>query len=540
MWMTVTRTGLALLLLFLVLIQPNHPQAMTWGALARFPLELPLVLALLLTLGRRPRWSLALRTVLLVILLIAVVLKLADLATFISYNRGFNPLVDWSLVPAAWSLISGAVGTLAAGIAVAGLLAALLALAAGLWWSMRHLAGIELPPAGRTIAALLILPTVVVAVAEIGHAQRHWVLPEAVKASIPGAAFTARYGLERVALVQRTRADLRAFNQATRNDTLLERKPDLGLLGDRDLVLIYIESYGRSSFDNPLYRATHVPTLEGIEQDLGQRGLAMRSAWATAPMVGGQSWLAHGSVASGLWLNTQGRYRAMLASERQTLFHFAQRANRRTVAIKPAHIFPWPEGDFFGFDAIYNAADLGYRGEPFNWVTMPDQFTLHALDRLERGSPDRPPLVVQVALVSSHAPWVPVPELVDWDAIGDGEIFNEMALSGDPPEVVWRDHDRVRDQFRLAIDYSLQVVGAWAARHADNPPLIIALGDHEPARFVSGVDGYDVPMHVIGPPDLVERFAEINWSEGMIPDGELPPHRMDALRDLILGRLSDN
>ena len=97
---------------------------------------------------------------------------------------------------------------------------------------------------------------------------------------------------------------------------------------------------------------------------------------------------------------------------------------------------------FSGFDAIYNADDLGYQGQPFNWVTMPDQFTLAAFERLELSRPDRAPLVAQIALVSSHAPWVPVPELLPWDTLGDGQEFDQWALSGDPPEVVWRDHDR--------------------------------------------------------------------------------------------------
>ena len=319
---------------------------------------------------------------------------------------------------------------------------------------------------------------------------------------------------------------------------MLSAGPFFDALAGRDLVLVYVESYGRSSFDNPLYAPTHTATLTGLQSDLAARGLAMRSGWATAPMSGGQSWLAHGSVASGLWLDTQGRYRALLASPRRTLFHYAQEAGLRTVAIKPAHIFPWPEGAFFGFDAIYNAADLGYHGAPFNWVTMPDQFTLLALDRLERDRPDRPALLVQVALVSSHAPWVPVPELVAWEDVGDGTIFTPMALSGEAPEVVWRDHDRVRDQFRLAIDYSLQTVGAWAARHAADPPLIVMMGDHEPAGFVAGVPGRDVPVHVIGPADLVARFAAAGWTPGMLPASDLPPIRQDALRDLLLRSLT--
>jgi hypothetical protein len=37
---------------------------------------------------------------------------------------------------------------------------------------------------------------------------------------------------------------------------------------------------------------------------------------------------------------------------------------------------------------------------------------------------------------------------------------------GDPPDVVWRDRDRVRDQYRQAVDYALTVVFDYAARHA--------------------------------------------------------------------------
>lgn len=533
------RLFLATLVLYLVLIQPNHPAAMTWGALAVFPLELPALISALLMFGRHPAGHLF-RLVVVVALVALVLLKLADFGTFIAFNRGFNIAVDLNLLPAAWVLAQGSFGPLLAGLAVAAAIAAMVGLAAALWWSTGRWAALPATRGVRIGAALLILPAVALAVAEIGQARRAWDLPQQVRSAIPGAAFTARVALERVEQFRTTRFDLAQFRIAAASDPMLDASPLFDHLGDRDLILVYVESYGRSSFLNPLYTDTHMGTLRAMQADLAARGLAMRSGWSTAPMVGGQSWLAHGSVATGLWLNNQGRYRAVLASNRRTLLHFAQREGRRTVAIKPAHVFAWPEGDFFGFDAIYNAADLGYQGDPFNWVTMPDQFTLTALDRLERNRPQgtRTPLVVQVALVSSHAPWVPIPPLIPWEDVGDGTIFNQWANEGDPPEVVWRDHDRVRDQFRLAVDYSLQVMGSWAARHADDPPLIIMLGDHEPARFVSQVAGYDVPIHVIGPPALVDRFAELGWAPGMIPDPTTPSIRMDALRDRLLGILS--
>jgi len=469
---------------------------------------------------------------------VIVLLKLADFGTFIAFNRGFNVVVDLMLVHAGWTLLKGSIGVPLALVAGLGALLAFGALVWALWWATGVLSGLVRSARLRGVAAVAFVPALALAVAEVGQVRRAWVLPDSLRAAIPGAAFTARVGLERIEQVRNTRADLAAFRVAALDDPMLDAGPLLDHLGDRDLIVIYVESYGRSSFRNPLYAPTHTATLQRIQRDLDAQGVAMRSGWATAPMTGGQSWLAHGSVASGLWLNTQGRYRAMLVSPRRTLYHFAQTAGRRSVAIKPAHVFPWPEGAFFGFDAIYNAVDLGYRGQPFNWVTMPDQFTLMALDRLERDRTDRAPIVAQVALVSSHAPWVPIPELVAWEDVGDGTIFDQWALSGDPPDVVWRDHDRVRDQFRLAVDYSLQAVGAWALRHADNPPLIIMLGDHEPAGFVAGTGGQDVPVHVIGPRDLVDRFASLGWGDGMIPPDGLAPRRMDQLRDDLLRALS--
>ncbi|MGY6548132.1 MAG: sulfatase [Roseinatronobacter sp.] len=530
----ILRVLLALALLWLVLIQPNHPAAMTWGALRMVPLELPALLALLVLAG--DRWpGRILRCALVTVLTLIVILKLADFGTFIAFNRGFNVVVDLHLASAGWVLVSGSIGLGQSLLAALVTALALVALVAGLWWAMGVIARIRAP---RPAALVVLVLGSALALSEMGHALRLWSLPPDMRAALPGAAFTARVGVERVQQVAQTRRDLAQFKIDARDDPMLGAGPFFDRLDGRDVILIYVESYGRSSFENPLYIDTHTGTLRAIEADLAARGLSMRSGWTTAPMVGGQSWLAHGSVAAGLWLDTQARYRAMLISPRRTLHHFAQEAGLRTVAIKPAHVFPWPEGDFFGFDAIHNAPDLGYQGLPFNWVTMPDQFTLKALERLELDQPDRAAILAQVALVSSHAPWVPVPDLVDWDLIGDGTIFNDMALSGDPPEVVWRDHDRVRDQFRLAIDYSLQVVGDWAARHADDPPLMIVLGDHEPARFVSGVDGFDVPIHVIGPEDLVAPFATLGWTPGMIPDPAIPALRMDSLRDHFLRLLS--
>ncbi|QGM21733.1 sulfatase [Spiribacter sp. 2438] len=525
---TIGALGLSALVFFLVLVLPNHPTMFHPGALAAWPLELPALLALLVFTGL-PGLSLLMRLGLVFSLVAVVLLRLADVGTFIAYNRHFNLVADLHFAPAVWNLLVGSVGLPLAVLAAVGGVLALLVLMGLLWWGSGVWARLPVGLAGRGVAALVLVPAVALVVADINHRK---------PASVPGEAFAARVAVDRSHQMAATYRDMQEFREAALRDPMLGRGPFFDALDGRDLVIVYIESYGRSSFENPLYIPTHTQTLKAIQERLDGEGLAMRSGWATAPMVGGQSWLAHGSVATGLWLHNQPRYRAMINSGRRTLYHYGNDAGFRTVAIKPAHVMGWPEGEAFNFDAIYNAPDLGYEGPPFNWVTMPDQFTLKAFERLEQGRDDRPPLMAQIALISSHAPWVPVPELVDWESMGAGEVFEEAAASGDAPEVVWQDEDRIRDQFRQAVDYSLQVVGSWAEHQAGDPPLMIVLGDHEPARFVAGVDGYDVPIHVIGPADLVDRFEDLDWQEGMIPSADTPARRMDNLRDILLRKLS--
>ena len=351
----------ALGLLYLVLIQPNHPQALTWGVLTVFPLELPVILAALLAFGRGVAGH-VLRGGLVAALWSIAVLKLADFATFVAFNRGFNLMVDYHLLPAGWRLAAGSLGPVVAGAVLIAGFATLVMLGAALWWAFAVVSRWPLPRAGR-VAALLVLPIVAVpAVAELGAARGAWTLPDGLRP--PGAAFTARVGVERVEQAIAARSDLSRFRAAAAADPMLNRAPLLDRLGARDLILIYVESYGRSSHDNPLYAATHTATLRAAWRRSAQAGLAMRSGWARAPMVGGQSWLSHGSVASGLWLDTQPRYRALLASPRRTLFHFARQAGRRSVAVMPAHVMPWPEGAYFGFDASIMLQTWATAGSP--------------------------------------------------------------------------------------------------------------------------------------------------------------------------------
>ncbi|HWJ74264.1 MAG TPA: sulfatase-like hydrolase/transferase [Kaistia sp.] len=516
---------LAALVFHLVLVAPNAPAGLGFESVLRLPLELPAILLMLAALPRRSIGTRVLRAVLVVTLIVVTVLKLADFGTFTAFARPFNPAVDLHLVEAGIRLAISTLGTPLVLLILGGVLLAVAGIAGALWWASGQWAG--LAPRRITLAAASLAVLVVAAEA----ANR---LP----VHLPLQASTTRLAVRHVETYAATRADLVRFRAAAASDPFAGAKGLFDRLGGRDVLIVFIESYGRSSFDNPLYAPTHRATLRAAEPRLAAAGLAMRSGWLTSPVEGGQSWLAHSTLESGLTISNQTRYRALLASRRASLYHLAAASGFRTAAIMPGITMAWPEGPVQGFETILAAGELGYRGQPFNFVTMPDQYTLAAFDRLVPRGPQAGPLFAQIVLLSSHAPWVPVPQLIPWSDVGDGSIFDRWATTGDPPETVWRDQDRVRDQYRQAIDYSLQAILSFAERQSGRPPLMVILGDHQPAPFVAGIDSHDVPVHLIGPPDIVAAFDDWGWTVGLLPADDAPVWPMSEFRNRFIRALS--
>lgn len=472
-------------------------------------IELPLLLAALCLIGG------VARVVVTVALSLLVVQKTADLAMQQALGRSFNTVADLPLIPASMNLITGSFGQVAAvGVALIAAVAA-----CGIIWSIWRATGPwashDWQPQTRLAALAVCIVTLALPMTGLY------------------AADNGAYALSKMQLARQTVADLRNLRRAAAEDPFAGQA---GLLDriDRDVLVIFVESYGRASFDVDFHAERHLKTLRRAQARLERTGLSMRSGFLSAPTQGGQSWLSHASFANGLWVSDQTRYRAVVASGRQSIFHLARDAGFATAAVMPAITMPWPEAQRMGFDHILTAADLGYRGKPFNWVTMPDQFTLTAADRMLRRDPDRPHLFAQIALVSSHAPWTPVPHLLAWDEIGDGTEFNAMAISGDSPRDVWRDRDLVRRHYRDSVEYALQTALEYAERQGPDGPLIFLLGDHQAAPGIAMDDRPDVALHVIGPENLVARTSDWGFTPGLIPPEGSDAIPMDRMRDLIL------
>lgn len=311
-------------------------------------------------------------------------------------------------------------------------------------------------------------------------------------------------------------------------------------LADRDVLMGFIESYGISALTDERYEPLIRPRLDAMARSLEDAGLHVVSGRLEAPIQGGQSWLAHATLLSGLWVSNQLKYEVLLTSGYPTLIDDFRVTGHDTVAVMPAITRAWPEGDLLGYDRVYDSVTMDYEGPPFNWVTMPDQYTWSWFEHQVR-SPAGQPLFAELALISSHAPWVPIlPVLDDWGSIGNGEVFLQWEGTGEAPASLWRDHDRVREHFALAVDYALEVATGYITRYLDDNTLLILLGDHQPAPLITGEGASrDAIVHVISAdPALLEPFVTSrgglpSFRMGTVPDLTVPGPRMDVLRPFL-------
>ena len=68
----------------------------------------------------------------------------------------------------------------------------------------------------------------------------------------------------------------------------------------------------------------------------------------------------------------------------------------------------------------------------------------------------------------------------------------------------------------------------------------MVLGDHQPARIVSGSEAdRDVPVTIISKdPEVFASIASWRWEEGARPSADAPVWRMDRFRDRFVEAFS--
>jgi hypothetical protein len=299
------------------------------------------------------------------------------------------------------------------------------------------------------------------------------------------------------------------------------------------------------SWDRPAFVTALASSRAGLEAAIRDTGREVVSASVESSTFGGESWLAHISLLTGADVRDQDTNVRLMAQPRDTMVTAFARQGYRTVAVMPGLQREWPEGRFYRFDQVYGAQELGYRGPPFGWWDITDQYVLARLDALLGSRPSVQPLFVFFPTISTHTPFTPTPPYQpDWK-----RILTTTPYEADELDRAWSqppDWLNLGPGYTQALDYIHATLAGYLRLHARRDFVMILVGDHQPPAAVSGEDAsWDVPMHVIASPsrrELLERLLQPGFRKGLAPTTQ-PLMKINAMLPVLLdgfGEVSSN
>lgn len=515
------------------LVAPDRLELLTPGVFARIPVEGLVLVALGLLLPRRPRRVMAALAGIAFGLL--TLLKIIDLAFYQVLGRPSNPALDWDHVVPAIGVVRDSIGATAAGgiLVLVGLVLVLVVVLVAA--STVRLSTVTARHRRRSAYGVTALGVVLAVCAATAI--------QPVPGALVASATTARVAVSRTRDTQAAIRDQQRFERAIHADDPYADIPrsDLltGLRG-KDVIIAFVESYGQVAVHGTSFSPGVDAVLRSGTTALDRAGYSTRSAFLDSSTFGGISWLAHATLQSGLWVNHQRRYDRLMKSDRFTLSGAFGKAGWRTVSDIPSDNRTWRPGtSFYHYDQLYDRRNVGYHGPTFSYASMPDQYTLAAFQRLEL-HPGHRPVMAEIDLVSSHAPWTPLPTMVPWDELGDGSIFDPMPGQGLSPDVAARDRSTLRQLYGQSIQYSLQALISWVIQLDDDNLVLVLVGDHQPATVISGVGAsHHVPISFVTHDRAVlARTASWHWQDGLLPSRSAPVWPMDAFRNRFLNAFS--
>jgi len=287
------------------------------------------------------------------------------------------------------------------------------------------------------------------------------------------------------------------------------------LKGD-DVLLLFLESYGAVTYDEPGIARVVSPARDELAHAAAESGRHVVSAYASSPTFGGGSWLAHASFMSGVEVRDTGDYMRLLTQERETWPKLFEATGYRAVAVMPGMRSAWPEGSFYGFDTIYDELALDYHGPDFGWWRIPDQFSLARAAELEAHSESHAPRMIFMPTINTHIPFLPVPPYqADWNRVLKADPYPaedvEASLAAAP------DWEALGGPYAASFVYTFTYLAGYVRDRAGADETLILLGDHQPAASVAGVGArWDVPVHVVtSHADVAAALVAAGFVEGV-------------------------
>ena len=453
--------------------------------------------------------------------------RYVDVTTRSLYGRDVNLYWDFRHVPSVGAMFATVADPWQVAGAAAAALAVPVVLYAGARWALGCIARRAASPLGRRMlggAAAVVV--VLFAAAELG-----WRPTDRLRFADPVAVAYAREAGELV--YEASGAGLAALGPAPALSS------DLARVAGADVFVVFLESYGAVAWESDALSAPLSGSRAQLQADIRDTGRSVVSALVESTTFGGESWLAHISLLSGTEVRDDRTNVRLMAQDRDTLVKLFGRNGYRTVAIVPGLLIDWPEGAFYGYDEIYDHERLGYRGPPFGWWSINDQYSLARVDALEVDPRDRPPLFVFFSTISTHAPFTPAPPYQpDW-----ARVVSEHPYDREELDQAWSDQPdwtNLAPSYVEALRYAYATLGGYLRLRADRDLVMVLVGDHQPPALVSGEGAsWNVPVHVIASrAELLDRLRAGRFHDGLAP-GPDAVARMDELLAVLLAAFGD-
>jgi phosphatidylglycerophosphate synthase len=460
-----------------------------------------------------PRW-------LGVLWLLLVIGRYLDVTAQALYGRDINLYWDLRFMPDVASMLARAAPWWLLLLVCAGVVLAVILLYALVRWALGRVGDATARAGERRMIGVLATAAVLL------FAVEQWRAPAPHERIFPPPV-TATYARQ-----------ARLIVDALTGGTSIAASPamtsDFSRVKGADVLLVFMESYGAVSYDRPEFAGGLAPSRRELESAISDTRRHVVSAFVESPTFGGVSWLAHITLMSGVEVRDPHTNAVLMTQKRDTLVRAFSRSGYRTLAVMPGLWQNWPEGAFYGFDDIYGAPRLDYRGPQFGWFSLTDQFALAQLDALEIARTSRPPLFVFFPTISTHTPFTPTPPYQpDWPRMLTGRPYDFADLE--------RAYNEVADWLNLgpgyvnALSYSFRSLAGYLRLRGDHDFAMILIGDHQPPAAVAGEGApWDVPVHVIaGRTAVLDRLRAHGFRDGLTPPRPAIG-RMHALLPVLL------
>lgn len=316
------------------------------------------------------------------------------------------------------------------------------------------------------------------------------------------------------------------------------------------VTIFFVESYGRIIAESPDLERRLSRQLTRMERKLGENGWNMVSGFSTAPVSGGRSWLAVGSIFMGTPVQYESVFRHLVSASPSvpSIPAFFAANGYETIGLEPSdRARPGvEETNYYHLARQIHLDDLQYTGASIGWGLVPDQYSLGFTEESVL-APSWRSQFFMFHMVSSHMPWGVVPKMVeDWRSLGEVEGAPVMNVHGESENLskrlkdMWKrlgryGHDELhqlvtrkgyargfRQRYVDTVAYDLKLIEQHLL-HQKADELIIVMGDHQPPAVTSDGDDFDVPVHVFArDPALLAEFVDHGFTSGLGLDAKAP------------------